>query len=279
MKGQGLIVATGRIDYPTEYQGADPATLADIGVGKVIGMTSTYDHRVIQGAESGEFLAKIEELLMGQGDFYEEVFASLRVPYEPVRWTADRGAVAGDAGRMQKQAHVLRLINMYRVRGHLLADVNPLGAGKVLAHPELDPGYQGLSMWDLDREFFVDDLPGPRRQTLRQVLDLLRDAYCSTVGFEFMHIQEPDQKRWIQQRVEGVDRELSKEDKRHILERLGAAEGFERFLHTKYVGHKRFSLEGAESLIPMMDALLEEATAAGAERVVMGMSGSRNRRE
>jgi 2-oxoglutarate decarboxylase len=272
MKDQGLIVATGRIDYPTEYQGADPAMLANLGVGKVIGMTSTYDHRVIQGAESGEFLAKIEALLTGGDDFYEEVFASLRVPYEPVRWSADRGAVDADAGRMQKQAHALRLINMYRVRGHLLADVNPLGAGKVLAHPELDPGYQGLSMWDLDREFFVDDLPGPRRQTLRQVLDLLRDAYCRTVGFEFMHIQEPDQKRWIQQRVEGVDRELPKEDKRHVLDRLGAAEGFERFLHTKYVGHKRFSLEGAESLIPMLDALLEGATAAGAERVVMGMS-------
>jgi 2-oxoglutarate decarboxylase len=272
MKGQGLIVATGRIDYPTEYQGADPATLATLGVGKVIGMTSTYDHRVIQGAESGEFLAEIEHLLMGMSEFYEEVFASLGVPYEPVRWTADRGAVDGDAGRLQKQAQVLRLINMYRVRGHLLADIDPLGAGKVLAHPELDPGYQGLSMWDLDRQFFVDDLPGPRRQTLRQVLDLLRDAYCRTTGFEFMHIQEPDQKRWIQQRVEGVDRGLSKEDKRHVLERLGAAEGFERFLHTKYVGHKRFSLEGAESLIPMLDALLEDATAAGAERALMGMS-------
>src|SRR5207249_2787562 len=114
MPGQGLIVATGRIDYPSEFQGATPETLAQLGVGKVIGITSTYDHRVIQGAESGEFLAKIEELLMGGDDLYEEVFASLSVPYEPVRWTADRGAVAGDEGRMQKQAHAPRSINMYR---------------------------------------------------------------------------------------------------------------------------------------------------------------------
>src|SRR5204862_2202946 len=140
----------GRIDYPTEYQGADPATLASLGVGKVIGMTSTYDHRVIQGAESGELLAKIEELLIGRDDFYEEVFASLRVPYEPVRWTADRGAVDGDAGRLGKQAPALRLIHMYRVRRHLLADLNPLGAGKDLAHHELDPGYQGLCKWNPD---------------------------------------------------------------------------------------------------------------------------------
>ena len=143
---------------------------------------------------------------------------------------------------------------------------------KVLSHPELDPSFHGLSVWDLDREFYVDDVPGPNRRRLREVLDLLRDAYSQTIGFEFMHIQEPEQKRWIQERVEGVGRELSKEDQRHVLERLNAAESFERFLHSKYVGHKRFSLEGAESLIPMLDVLMEEATAAGVERVVMGMA-------
>jgi len=275
MKGQGLIVATGRIDYPTEYQGADPAALAELGVGKVFGVTSTYDHRIIQGAESGLFLAKLEELLTGADDFYEDVFASLRIPYEPVKWVPDTGfpLVAEEAdGHMEKQAHVLRLINMYRVRGHLLANLDPLGATKVLTHPELDPAYQGLSVWDLDRDFFVDDLPGDPRQTLRQVLDLLRDSYCQTVGVEYMHIQEPDQKRWIQERVEGVTRDIPLEDKRHILERLNAAEGFERFLHTKYVGHKRFSLEGAESLIPMLDFLLEDASRSGVDHVVMGMA-------
>jgi 2-oxoglutarate dehydrogenase E1 component len=273
MRGQGLIVATGRIDYPTEYQGADPMTLAGLGVGKVIGVTSTYDHRVIQGAESGLFLAKLEELITGGGGFYEEVFASLGIPYEPVRWSADTGSTVGreavEAMR-EKQAHVLRLINMFRVRGHLLANLNPLGEEKVLAHPELDPSYHGLSVWDLDRDFFVDDLPGARVRPLRDVLDLLRDAYCGTVGIEYMHIQEPDQKRWIQERVEGVSRELTKDDQLHVLDRLNSAEGFERFLHTKYVGHKRFSLEGAETLIPMLDVLLEDAAGRGIDRVVMG---------
>jgi 2-oxoglutarate decarboxylase len=272
MPGQGLIVATGRIDYPTEYQGADPAVLASLGVGKVIGITSTYDHRVIQGAESGQFLGVIEQLLLGEDGFYDAVFASLKIPYEPVRWTADRGVADGADRQQEKQASVLRVINMYRVRGHLLSDLNPLGPGKVLSHPELDPAYHGLTVWDLDRKFFADDLPGESRRPLRDVLDLLRDAYCQTIGFEFMHIQEPDQKRWIQRRVEGVERELSLEDKRHILERLNAAEGFERFLHTKYVGHKRYSLEGSESLIPMLDALLEDASGGGVEHVVMGMA-------
>jgi 2-oxoglutarate decarboxylase len=276
MSGQGVIVATGRIDYPTEYQGADPAALATIGVGKVVGITSTYDHRVIQGAESGLFLEKIEELLLGKDGFYEGVFASLGIPYEPVRWTTDRSGQLGREsadGFAEKEGKVLRLVNMYRVRGHLLASIDPLGAGKVLSHPELDPAFHGLSVWDLDREFLVDDLPGDGHlRPLRQIIDLLRDSYCHTVGIEYMHIQEPDQKRWIQERVEGIARELPPEDKRHILERLGAAEGFERFLHTKYVGHKRFSLEGAESLIPMLDVLLEDAGEGGVERVVMGMA-------
>jgi 2-oxoglutarate decarboxylase len=275
MPGQGAIIATGRVDYPSEYQGSDPAALAALGVGKVIGVTSTYDHRVIQGAESGEFLATLERLLLGEDRFYEGVFASLGIPYEPVRWSADRGAVQGDGlgSSQEKQAQVLRLVNMFRVRGHLLADIDPLGPDRILSHPELDPSHHGLSVWDLDREFFVDDLPGEdRRRSLRAVLDLLRDAYCGTIGFEFMHIQEPDQKRWIQERVEGVERSLSAEDQRFVLERLNAAEGFERFLHSKYVGHKRFSLEGAESLVPMLDVLLESAADSGVGDVVMGMA-------
>jgi multifunctional 2-oxoglutarate metabolism enzyme len=272
MPGQGLIVATGRIDYPTEYHGADPATLARLGIGKVIGVTSTYDHRVIQGAESGLFLAKLEDLLQGGDGFYESVFESLEIPYEPVRWSADRGGLDSEDVAMERQASVLRLVNMYRVRGHLLANIDPLRTTKVLSHPELDPEFHGLTVWDLDREFSVDDLPGPSRRPLRGVLDLLRDSYCGTVGVEYMHIQEPDQKRWIQERVEGVSRELSGDDQRHVLSRLNAAEGFERFLHAKYVGHKRFSLEGSESLIPMLDVLLEDAADAGVQRVYMGMA-------
>ncbi|HEX2266955.1 MAG TPA: multifunctional oxoglutarate decarboxylase/oxoglutarate dehydrogenase thiamine pyrophosphate-binding subunit/dihydrolipoyllysine-residue succinyltransferase subunit, partial [Actinomycetota bacterium] len=259
--------------YPSEYQGADAATLAELGVGKVIGVTSTYDHRIIQGAESGLFLARLEELLVGGDGFYDEVFESLEIPYQPVRWTPDRGTTsrteAAD-GFDEKQAAVLRLVNMYRVRGHLISNLDPLRTDK-LHHPELDPQFHGLTLWDLDREFFVDDLPGDRpKRPLREILDLLRETYCRTAGIEYMHIQEPDQKRWIQERVEGAPRDLSPEDKHHVLGRLNAAEVFERFLHTKYVGHRRYSLEGSESLIPMLDALLEDASERGVEQVVMG---------
>ncbi|MDQ3877960.1 MAG: thiamine pyrophosphate-dependent enzyme, partial [Actinomycetota bacterium] len=164
------------------------------------------------------------------------------------------------------------LINMYRVRGHLLADLNPIGY-EVLAHPELDLSYYGLTVWDLDREFLAEGLPGPRKQSLRRILDTLRDAYCRSLGIEYMHISDPDQKNWIQQRVEteAAD-ELPADDKKHILDRLIAAEAFERFLHAKYTGQKRFSLEGAESLIPMLDSLLERAADAGIVESVMGMA-------
>jgi multifunctional 2-oxoglutarate metabolism enzyme len=267
MPGQAAIVGVGRLGYPTEWEGAAGATLANLAVGKVIGVTSTYDHRVIQGAESGEFLAKVEQLLLGEHGFYDQVFASLGIPYEPIRWAPDTAVAT-----VEKQAHVLRLINMFRVRGHLLADLDPLGQERILTHPELDLAYHGLTVWDLDREFFVDDSPGARYQTLRAILDVLRDAYSGTVGIEYRHIQDPEEKRWIQRRVEGVPRELGPEDKRLILERLNGAEAFERFLHSRYVGHKRFSLEGAETLIPMLGALLDAAADAGTERVVMGMS-------
>jgi 2-oxoglutarate dehydrogenase E1 component len=269
--GQGVIVGIGRVDYPSDLKGSDPSILGEIGAGKVVGVTSTYDHRVIQGAESGEFLAKLEELLLGK-EFYDEIFASLEVPYEPVRWTQDRATtLLHDATpQARRQASVLRLVNMFRVRGHLVADVNPLGSEDVLSHPELDLEHHGLTIWDLDRSFFMD--PGEDPQPLREILDQLRAAYCQTVGVEYMHLQEHEQKGWIRKRVEGVDREPSREEKRHILGRLNAAEAFEQFLHTKYVGHRRYGLEGSESLIPMLDFLLDEAIDAGMEKAIIGMA-------
>jgi multifunctional 2-oxoglutarate metabolism enzyme len=270
MEGQGLIVGVGSITHPTEYEGSDPAALARLGVSKVITITSTYDHRVIQGAESGEFLATVHNLLLGEDRFYDELFASLGIPYEPVRWSRDRAPIEGLDAEREKQSQVIRLINMYRVRGHLLAELNPIG-WEVLTHPELDLSYYGLTVWDLDREFLTDGLPGPRKQSLRQILDRLRDSYCRTIGVEYMHMSDPQQKSWIQERVEShPDEELPIEDKRHILDRLNAAEAFERFIHSKYMGHKRFSIEGAESLIPMLDALFEQAAAEGMIEVVMG---------
>jgi len=271
IKGQGLIVGTGAIAYPSEYEASDPKMLAQVGVSKLITVTSTYDHRVIQGAESGQFLAMIHDLLQGANRFYDEIFASLQIPYEPVRWSRDFAAFEDVDATLEKQSRVIRLINMYRVRGHLLAELNPIG-WEVLHHPELDLSHYGLTLWDLDREFLTDGLPGPRKQTLRKIVDALRDAYCRTTGVEYMHMAEPDEKRWIQERVEGQIEEFSKEEKIHILDRIGAAEAFERFLHSKYTGNKRFSLEGAESTIPMLDTLIEKAADDEHLEVVMGMS-------
>ncbi|TML91173.1 MAG: multifunctional oxoglutarate decarboxylase/oxoglutarate dehydrogenase thiamine pyrophosphate-binding subunit/dihydrolipoyllysine-residue succinyltransferase subunit [Actinobacteria bacterium] len=272
MPGQGLIVGVGALAYPAEYEGADPQMLAQLGVSKVMTLTSTYDHRIIQGAESGLFLKRVHELLLGADGFYDDVFRSMGVPYEPVRWRRDVNPGDSEQVREEKQVHVQTLINMYRVRGHLIADLDPLRWKEPHTHPELDPATYGLTIWDLDREFFTDGVAGRTHMTLGDLLGVLRDAYCRRVGVEYMHIQEPDQKRWIQEHVEGVKTTLSVDEQLHILDRLNAAEAFERFLNTKYVGHKRFGLEGAESAIPMIDEVLDQAAQAGCVEAVMGMA-------
>src|SRR6266542_3049989 len=272
MAGQACIVGVGSIAYPAEYAGADPETLAELGVGKVLTLTSTYDHRVIQGAESGEFLATIHRLLTGEDSFYEDLFASIGVPYVPVRWLPDRNPPRDSRERVEKQARMLQLVVMYRARGHLIAELDPLQAEPPELHEELDPATYGLTIWDLDRPYEAGEIAGRDDLTLGEVLAIVRDAYCRTVGVEFMHIAEPDQTRWIANRLEGVDTTMSPEDQHHVLSRLNVAEAFERFLHRKYVGHKRFSLEGAESVIPMLDSILEDASAQGMREAVIGMA-------
>jgi 2-oxoglutarate dehydrogenase E1 component len=272
MPGQGVIVGVGAIAYPIAYEGADPQTLAEIGVSKVVTLTSTYDHRVIQGAESGEFLGRIHDLLLGGGNFYADLFASFGVPYEPARWGRDHKPLDGSVEAVEKALAVKGLINMYRVRGHLIANLDPLGLKEPRTHEELDPINWGLTIWDLDREFPTGGVAGKRVMRLRDILGILRDAYSRTIGVEYMHIQEPDEKAWIQRQVEGVHVDARQQEKLEILASLNAAEAFERFLHTKYLGQKRFSLEGAETLIPMLQVLLDEAADAGMEEVAMGMS-------
>jgi len=271
MPGQSVIVGVGALDWPAEYAGADPQVMAQLGIGKVLTLTSTYDHRVIQGAESGLYLQRFEQLLLGADGFYDEVFRSLGVPYESVRWRQDSNPLDVDVQR-EKQVHVHTLMNMYRVRGHLIADLDPLSWKEPHTHPELDPATYGLTIWDLEREFFVDGVAGKRSMLLGDLLGVLRDAYCRRVGVEYMHIQEPNQKQWIQQQVEGVHTQLTTTEQLHILDRLNAAEAFERFLHTKYTGHKRFGLEGAESLIPLVDEVLDQAASAGYQEAVLGMA-------
>ena len=274
MPSQGTIIATGQIDYTAEYAGSDSSVLADLGISKVMTMTSTYDHRIIQGAESGAFLARIHELLLGADTFYEDIYRDLRIPYEPMRWARDRHRLgATEDEKIAREAEVLRMINAYRVRGHLLADLDPLEY-EVKRHPELDPEFYGLTIWDLDREFICGGLCGKLTAKLRDILDTLRETYCGKIGTEYMHIQETVQKKWLQDRMEPSRNHgaLDLATKRRILMKLNDAEAFEKFLHTKYVGHKRFSLEGAEALIPMLDYLFNEATEDGVTEAVIGMA-------
>jgi len=277
MPQQGTIIATGQIDFPAEYSATDPEVVAELGISKVMTITSTYDHRIIQGAESGAFLGRIHELLIGADDFYDEIFRDLRIPYEPARWAQDkRGSLFLAPSRddiVNREAAVLQLINAYRVRGHLLADLDPLEY-HVRRHPELNPAYYGFTIWDFDRDFITGGLSGKSRAELREILDILRDTYCGKIGPEYMFIQDPVQKKWLQDRMEPTRNSwpLDKELQRRILRKLNDAEAFEKFLHTKYIGHKRFSLEGAESLIPILDHLLNRAADAGVEEVVIGMA-------
>ncbi len=180
MKGQGLIVATGSIDYPTEFQAVNPSILTDMAVSKVVTITSTYDHRIIQGAESAEFLAYINRLLLGKEQFYNQIFYSLEVPFEPLQWQTDNftqsGVLPSAEDKVEKNAHIMLLINAYRVRGHLLASFNPLGRSTYY-YPELDPAHYGLTIWDLDRIFHADDAWSSNNIPLRDIVELLRHTY------------------------------------------------------------------------------------------------------
>ncbi|MEU7132359.1 multifunctional oxoglutarate decarboxylase/oxoglutarate dehydrogenase thiamine pyrophosphate-binding subunit/dihydrolipoyllysine-residue succinyltransferase subunit [Streptomyces sp. NPDC046261] len=269
MPGQGLIIGVGAMDYPAEFQGTSQDALNKLGISKVMTLTSTYDHRVIQGAASGEFLRIMHQLLLGENGFYDEIFEALRIPYEPIRWLKDIDASHDDD--VTKAARVFELIHSYRVRGHVMADTDPLEY-RQRKHPDLDITEHGLTLWDLEREFAVGGFAGKSMMKLRDILGVLRDSYCRTTGIEFMHIQDPKQRKWIQDRVERGHSKPEREEQLRILRRLNAAEAFETFLQTKYVGQKRFSLEGGESVIPLLDAVLDAAAEARLDEAVIGMA-------
>src|SRR5213078_1670605 len=254
------------IEYPAEYQAMAPEALSQLGISKAITISSTYDHRIIQGAESGAFLARVHELLVGKHKFYDEIFADLSIPHPPLRWNIDRNPffLGGDQTHEQtvRQARVMELINAYRVRGHLIADIDPLHAMPVLYHPELDIETYNLTIWDLDRTFITGGLGGTESATLREILDLLRRAYCGKVGTEYRHIQSKEEKLWLREQIrrEFVQPEpIDVEIKKRMLWKLISAEQFERFLNTKYLGQKRFSIEGCETIIAVLDQLIERA--------------------
>ncbi|MFJ9126487.1 multifunctional oxoglutarate decarboxylase/oxoglutarate dehydrogenase thiamine pyrophosphate-binding subunit/dihydrolipoyllysine-residue succinyltransferase subunit [Streptomyces sp. NPDC102340] len=269
MPGQSVIMGVGSMDYPAEFQGTSQDTLNKLGISKVMTLTSTYDHRVIQGAASGEFLRIVANLLLGENEFYDEIFKALRIPYEPVRWLKDIDASHDDD--VTKAARVFELIHSYRVRGHVMADTDPLEYQQ-RKHPDLDITEHGLTLWDLEREFAVGGFAGKSMMKLRDVLGVLRDSYCRTTGVEFMHIQDPKQRRWLQDRIERPHAKPEREEQLRILRRLNSAEAFETFLQTKYVGQKRFSLEGGESVIPLLDAVIDSAAENRLDEVVIGMA-------
>ncbi len=269
MKGQGCIIGAGALDYPAEFQGASEKTLTDLAIGKILTLTSTYDHRVIQGAGSGEFLKKVHELLIGQRNFYEEIFAALRIPYKPIQWANDVSVDKGSG--VNKTARVQELIQAFRERGHLMADIDPLEYQQ-RSHPDLEIESHGLTLWDLDREFVTGGVTGEKTAPLRKILGVLRDSYCRTVGLEYMYIQDPEERRWIQAKVERPYEKPGHDEQLRILGKLNEAEAFETFLQTKYVGQKRFSLEGGESLIPFIDAIILEAAEAELDGVDIGMA-------
>ena len=276
MSGQGAIIATGAIEFPPEYAAMTDAALSQLGISKVFTITSTYDHRIIQGAESGMFLAHIHELLLGKHNFYDEIFADLGINYKPLRWSVDINPLLSGVDRerqeIRKQAAIFEWINAYRVRGHLIANIDPLNMINLYAHPELEIETYGLSIWDLDREFYTGGLGGKEYATLREIWAMLIRFYCGSVGTESRHITSKEQKQWIRDRIERNPEPVPVEVKKQLLNCLIAAEQFEKFLHTKYLGQKRFSVEGGESIIPVLDQMISGAANRGADEIVLGMA-------
>ena len=277
MVGQGTIIATGAIQFNAEYKAMSPTTISTLGISKVMNITSTYDHRIIQGAESGLFLKEINDLLLGMNDFYDEIIEALKLPFKPLRWQTDYQPgifeTSSNTEEVVKQAKVLQLINLYRVRGHLIADLDPLGS-KTQYHAELDPSSYNLTIWDLDRHFITGGFGNLNTASLREILNILEKTYCDKIGVEYMHIQNPAEKTWLQNKMEPVKNTPSfdNQTKKNILKKLIAAESFENFIHSKFVGHKRFSIEGSETLIPVLDIILGEAAEQNIKEVVLGMA-------
>jgi multifunctional 2-oxoglutarate metabolism enzyme len=269
MPGQGAIIGVGAMEYPAAYQGASEETMAKLAISKTVTLTSTYDHRIIQGAQSGDFLRVVHQLLLGEDRFYDHIFESLRIPYEPVRWVKD--FPYGHEDDVTQSARVQELIHAYRVRGHLMADTNPIETVQ-RKHADLDIIQHGLTLWDLERQFATGGFGGKPIMRLREILGVLRDSYCRTVGIEYMHIQDPEERKWIQAHVEVPPARAGHDEQVRILSKLNVAEAFETFLQTKYVGQKRFSLEGGEALIPLLDVVLSEAAETGLDEVVVGMA-------
>ena len=290
MPGQGTIVATGAIGYPPGMTAVDPARLAELGVQKVMTMTSTYDHRVIQGAESGAFLRRIDQLLQGEEGFYESVFEAVGVTPNaegspapaPAPVTADEpvpaattpatGGVA-DAALLQAVQAATSLVKAHRMHGHLAARLDPLGSEPV-GDPALEPATVGLNeelMRRIPASVLRVAVPG---DTFADALPKLRETYTGTIAYEIEHISDHEQRIWLRKHIEcGTYRQpLEADARRRLLQRLSEVEALENYLHKAFLGKKQFSIEGLDAIVPMLDEAIELGAAAGAREVVLGMA-------
>jgi len=284
MKGQGTIVATGAIGYPPEFSPIAESGLRQLGVSKVMTMTSTYDHRVIQGAESGEFLRRIDELLSGADGFYESIFESMQVATpaglaEAAR-VSGQPAEAALAAPTTAEAELLRavaagmaLVAAYRTHGHLAARLEPLGSPPT-GDPSLDPVNHGLTpqlMEAVPAAVLRVRVPG---ENLAEVLSHLRETYCSTIAYEIEHISSHEQRNWLRERIESgrYRQPLSPERKLQLLGRLTKVEAMDRYLRRTFLGQKTFSIEGLDSMIVMLEETLQLLSDNNTRHVVMGMA-------
>ena len=287
MSGQSAIIATGSIAYPPEWAHASPERIKQLGVSKVMTLTSTYDHRVIQGAESGSFLRRIEQLLQGEDDFYESVAADLGIEAAAVTAAhpaaasaAPIGAAAPAPSPTEPDEELLgavqaatSLLKGYRTHGHLAARLDPLGR-----EPKGDPAIQPESL-DLTPELMAR-IPasvlriGVSGETLLDVLPRMREAYCGTIAYQFEHLSSHQQRTWLREMVEtGTHRQpLSDDEKRRLLRRLIDVFEFERFIEKAYLGQKIFTIEGLDAVVPMLDEVVTLAHRSGAAEVVFGMA-------
>jgi 2-oxoglutarate decarboxylase len=281
MPGQGTIVAVGAIGYPSEWRGVAETRIRDLGVGKVMTMTSTYDHRVIQGAESGEFLGRIESLLGGADGFYEEVFASLgvilpagaAVPSAAAFAPAPPSEAAPDRVLLGAMQAATSLVKAHRTHGHLGAHLDPLGSPPI-GDPAMDPSTYGLThelMEQIPADLLRVYVPG---RNLAEVLPNLRATYCSTIAFEIEHISSHEQRVWLREHIEsGKYRPtLTVEDRLRLLERLTKVDAMERYQRAAFLGQKTFSLEGLDALVPMLETLMSRVADDGIGEVILGMS-------
>src|ERR1700730_3728771 len=272
MKGQGTIIATGAIGYPPEFSAIADSGLRQLGISKVMTMTSTYDHRVIQGAESGEFLRRIDELLAGADGFYESVFESMRV-VPPAGMSAPSRNIAEEGERLRAVAAGMALVAAYRSHGHLAARLDPLGSAPT-GDPSLDPVNHGLTPQLLEAvpaAVLRVRVPG---ENLAEVLTHLRETYCSTIAYEIEHISSHEQRNWLRERIESgrYRQPLSPERKLQLLGRLTKVEAMDRYLRKTFLGQKTFSIEGLDSMIVMLEETLQLLSDNGTRQVVMGMA-------